>query len=186
MSVKCLRLSAIFLTALILPPSARAHNLLVKYHLLPGARVQIESYFDTGDAPLRATVKIHRVDNTVLSEGKLDRSGLYTFGVTEAEDLLVEVKDRTGHRAETRISAKELKQSIASDALALLTPHVTPLIPLTVLAARSAIGQPDEDAPNRPGDRGHGPPWDKLLLGIGILLGLGALALVIQKVRAHR
>jgi hypothetical protein len=147
--------------------------------------VRVESYFDTGDAPLRATVKVHRADKSLLSEGKLGRGGLYTFEVSETEDLLIEVKDRTGHRAEARISAKELTQGIASDALALLTPPVTPLHPVSMVAARSTFDQADENAPARPADRGHGPPWDKLLLGLGILLGLGALALVIQKVRHH-
>lgn len=169
---------------LLLCAPAQAHKLLAKYQVLPGARVQVESYFDTDDSPPGASVKVHRSGGALLCEGKLDTQGLYVFSFTEPEDLRVVVKDHTGHRAEVSIPGKELTRAVAADAAALLIPPA-PFVPLTIAAARAAIGQPEETTPARLPDRGHGPPWGKLLLGAGILLGLGALAVVVQKVRAR-
>jgi hypothetical protein len=186
MSSRSLGLSCplLFILPLLFVNVARAHDLEARYLVLPEGRVRIESFFETGDAPPRASVKVQRPDESVLCEGRLDKHGFYFFPWTQPEDLRVVVRDRTGHRAEVRIAAKELIRATACDALVLLAPPPTALSTLSLLAARSALGLPDEEAPLRPADRGHGPAWGKLLLGVGILLGLGALALL-RKARSR-
>ena len=66
------RLAALALL-LAAPGQARAHRLEAEYRVLPGNKVQVESWFDlTGDSPRGAQVKVYRADGQLLTDGKLD------------------------------------------------------------------------------------------------------------------
>src|SRR5438552_13610699 len=93
---------------------ARAHRLNAEYRLLPGKRVQIESWFDsTGESPKRATVQVYRPDGQLLIEDKLNEKGTFTFPCEDAGPLRVVVLAGQGHRKELIIPASELAAALS-------------------------------------------------------------------------
>src|SRR5262249_44559400 len=94
------------------PGAARAHRLEAEYRTLPDGRVQVESWFDlTGDSPEGAAVRVFRGDGELLTEGKLDAKGLFTFRPRAAEPLRVVVSAGAGHRKELQITSAELERT---------------------------------------------------------------------------
>jgi hypothetical protein len=96
------------LLGLLVPTPAQAHKLEGEFKVLPAEkRVRIETWFDlTGDAPKDAKVKVLRADGTVLTEGKTDSDGKFTFIYEQPEPLRVVVTADDGHRCELRITEK--------------------------------------------------------------------------------
>jgi hypothetical protein len=179
--------------ALVLPlcaPSlAHAHKLLVGHQLLAGGKVRIESRFETGGVPLDTEVQVLRPGEEVLWEGTLDEKGMAVFRVRAAEALHVIVSDGTGHKAEGRISAKELAahmgREAASQAGACL---LAPPSPLTSLTATAAVLAPESKASEDSGplaDGSQGPPVGRVLLGVALLLGLAAGFYALQRFRTR-
>jgi cobalt/nickel transport system permease protein len=90
-----------------------AHRLEAEYRVLPDRRIQIESWFETGDSPQNATVKVFNAEGALLLEGKLDGKGLFVFPLEKVQDLRVEVYAGAGHQAELKMSQKELESRLA-------------------------------------------------------------------------
>ncbi len=95
---------------LSLTPAARAHRLDGEYRVLPGGKVQIESWFETGDAPKGAKVTVYRADGSPLlaAPGELDDRGIYVFTYKKAEPLRVVIAAGQGHRKELTIATADL------------------------------------------------------------------------------
>jgi hypothetical protein len=100
-----LALGALLLTA----GPARAHRLEADYSVdAARKRVLVESFYETGDSPQKATVEVFRPDGAVLAEGPLDAEGKFSFEYQAAETLKVVVSAPGGHRKVLTINAREL------------------------------------------------------------------------------
>jgi cobalt/nickel transport system permease protein len=99
------------LSVLLLGGPARAHNLEVEHQVDRAAkRVTVKSFYETGDAPEKATARVLRGDGSVLAEGPLDEKGVFAFSYEKAENLSVHVRAPGGHRAVCLIRANELEE----------------------------------------------------------------------------
>ena len=97
------------LAILSLCSPARAHRLEAEYHILPGHRVSVESWFDlTGDSPVGASVVVYKAGGDVLTSGQLDDKGRFVFAYAHSEPLRIVVSAGAGHRKELHIAAAEL------------------------------------------------------------------------------
>ena len=85
-----------------------AHQLSAGYKVLPGQRVVVDSWFPSGERPLKATVQVLRPDGSVLAEGPLDLAKGFTFGYERQEMLRIVVNAPGGHRVEVSVQAAEL------------------------------------------------------------------------------
>jgi nickel transport protein len=153
------------LATLALAPAARAHRLEGEYRVLPGRKVQVEAWFETGEAAKGAKVRIYRADGSPLfsEPGELDARGEYIFPYEKAENLKVVISAGEGHRKELTIPAAELSG-----------PGPTPA---------SAPQGPEETSAR---ERAREFPFKDLLLGITFLLALGAFVLSLRNARRLR
>jgi hypothetical protein len=142
-----------------LASEARAHRLEGEYQVLPGGKVRVEAWFETGDAPRGAKVRVFRPDGGPLlpEPGAMDAQGVYVFAYDRAERLRVVISAGEGHRKELTIPAAEL-------------------------ASPGSAGA--DAAPAR--ERGRELPIKDLLLGITFLLALGAFVLSLRNARRLR
>ncbi len=126
--------------------------------MLPGGKVRVEAWFETGDAPHGAKVRVYRADGSPLlpEPGELDKDGAYVFAYEKAEPLKVVISGE-GHRKELLIPAAELSSPGTS---------------------------PPDGGPAR--ERGHEFPIKDLLLGITFLLALAAFVLSLRNARRLR
>ena len=142
---------------------ARAHRLNAEYRVLPDKKIRIESWFDsTGDSPNGATVQVFRPDGQLLIEGKLNETGTFTFSHEDAGPLRVVVLAGQGHRKELTIPASELAAVLSNSANSMEGTD-TPLADRT-----SQISVRD------------------VLIGVGFLMAVAALALSIRNARQLR
>src|SRR5207245_5919847 len=132
---------------------ALAHRLNAEYRVLPDKKVRIESWFDsTGDSPKGATVQVFRSDGQLLAEGELDKKGIFTFTNDDAGPLRVVVSAGHGHRRELTIPAAEL-------------------------AAGSSAADRARDDDEPLADRSSQISVRDVLIGVGFLMAVAALAL---------
>jgi cobalt/nickel transport system permease protein len=105
----------VVLTSLWFGRPAFAHRLEGEYKVLPIVKVRIESWFETGDSPRKATVKVYRSDGQLLTEGPLDEtSGTFTFTFDEPDTFKVVVDAPGGHRKELTIPKQDLQRGSTS------------------------------------------------------------------------
>jgi hypothetical protein len=149
------------LATLTLCREARAHKLEGEYRVLPGGKVRVESWFETGEPPRRAEVRIERPDGTPLfpEPGTMDEKGVYVFSYEKAERLRIVVLAGEGHRKELVISASELAN-----------PGTPP-----------PGSERREEEPVR--QRRYEIPFVQLLLGVTFLLALAAFVLGVRNAR---
>lgn len=144
--------------------------------MLPGHKVVVESWFDlTGDSPAAAAVTVYRQpDGAVLTEGKLDEKGLFVFTYSQRENLRVVVSAAGGHRKELEIAAAELTGDDSA----------TPAVGMDASRAPSA---PTLNASPEPfADRTSRIAIKDVLLGVALLLALGAFGLALSNARKLR
>jgi hypothetical protein len=151
------------------PESARAHRLEAEYCVLPGHRVQIESWFDlTGDSPKGAVVQVFRSSGQLLTEGHLSDKGIFVFPYVQAERLKIVVSAGAGHRKELEIPEAALTREPAESRLQ---------------ASTSADGElPDAD-PTPLADRNPRVSLKDALIGVSFLLALAAFVLSLKNAR---
>ena len=154
------------LATLTLTRTAHAHRLEGEYRVLPGRKVQVEAWFETGDAPKGAKVRVYRADGSLLfpEAGTLNEQGEYVFPYEKAEKLKVIISTE-GHRKELTVPAAELAAPGAS-------PPGGP------------GNQGAEETSAR--ERASAFPVKDLLLGITFLLALGAFVLSLRNARRLR
>ena len=153
---------------------ARAHRLDAQCFVLPGWRVQVESWYETGEPPRGARVDVIRADGRLLTSGKLDKDGVFVFSFEEVETLKVVVTS-VGHRAEASVSAEALARLTICTCGAGLAPEPPPFLAAALLSPALKTRYPSEES-----DRASEPilhhdssfPLIGMLAGVGILLAV--------------
>jgi hypothetical protein len=84
--------------------AAQAHRLDAQAFLLPGNKLQVESWFSDGTIPKGAKVQVFRGDKELLKEGELNADGLVVFALEKTEPLRIVVLAGEGHLKELNIS----------------------------------------------------------------------------------
>jgi nickel transport protein len=121
---------------------AHAHRLNAECFVRSGWRIQVEAWFETGEPPRGARVRVYLADGELLTEGKLDKQGIFIFTFTQAEPLRVVVSAGGGHRKEVTIAADALAKYAIPTCVACLTPQPSPfligplLLPVTLSSDR--------------------------------------------------
>jgi hypothetical protein len=149
---------------------ARAHKLEVTCRLRLGWKVQVEGWYEDGQPAPGARVRVARSDGQLVTEGKLNRHGVFVFPFTNADTLKVSVST-AGHRAETTISGETLTRHIVCTSVACMT-----LSPLTAAAVLAPMPPDDEATASAIPSTAHVsafPIW-QVLSGVGLLLGVAA------------
>jgi hypothetical protein len=147
---------------------ARAHRLEADYRVLPGRRIQIESWFDlTGESPKGAEVKVYRPAGQLLTQGRLSDRGVFVFSYTQAERLKIVISAGAGHRKELEIPEAVLARE--------------PMDPAQATSAASAEQLDPDPAPLA--DRSTRVSLKDVLMGVGFLLALAAFALSVRNAR---
>jgi nickel transport protein len=146
-----------------------AHRLEAEYRVLPGQKVQVESWFDsTGDSPKGATVEVFRAGKQLLTTGQLDEKGVFVFAFTQAEPLTVVISAGAGHRKELTISMTDLLQNLPGE-MAEQAPD----------ALDPPVGTPRADRSSR-------VTVKDVLVGLSFLLALAAFILSVRNARQLR
>jgi hypothetical protein len=92
------------LTTLLTARPAYAHRLEAEAKVQKDHTVTVESWFETGDTPKKATVQVLRADGSLLAEGPLnEETGKFVFKYEQPEPLRVVVVAPGGHRAEVKL-----------------------------------------------------------------------------------
>lgn len=166
------RCVALTLLSLVLCPwsLARAHRLDAEYVVLPGHKVQVECWFETGDSPRAAKVQVFRAGGQLLAEGQLNDQGLFIFSFQDVEPLTVVVNAGAGHRKELRIPATRLTSIMAPNGQ-------------EVGVGKDAA---DSSAPVPRVDRSSPGSIKDVLVGVGFLLALAAFVLSLRNARRVR
>jgi hypothetical protein len=155
------------LAGLAAPGTARAHRLEADYRVLPDGRVEVESWFDlTGDSPQGATVQVFRGAD-VVTEGKLNDKGLFSFKAARSEPLRVVVSAGAGHRKELVIPMQETARAE--------TPGPTPMMESRGSQTEGTFA-----------DRNSRVSIKDVVTGIGFLLAASAFVLSLRNARALR
>jgi hypothetical protein len=156
----------IVLGMLAMSGTAHAHKLELAYHFQPGWRVQVQSWYEGGDPASGACVKIVQVEGQVLSEGRLDKYGIYNFSFSEVKELKI-IVSVTGHRAEETIPAEALNRHLVSLSAACMTsqPFQTAALLQVQASAVETTGHVDL-SDNPPASF----PFAGVLIGVGALL----------------
>ncbi|MGH9677227.1 MAG: energy-coupling factor ABC transporter permease, partial [Candidatus Acidiferrum sp.] len=153
------------LLGLLTPAKAQAHRLEADYRVLPNGRVQIESWFDlTGDSPQSASVKVFRADDTLLTEGKLNDKGMFSFQVNYPDELRIVVNAGAGHQKQLLIPKTEFDRMRAATA--------------------DSSANYTEDKPFA--DRRSRVSINEVLTGVAVLLALAAFVLSIRNAQRIR
>jgi len=151
---------------------AYAHRLEAQCFILPGWRVQVESWYETGQAPHGAVVQVYRTDGEMLIEGNVNKHGVFVFPFDQVEPLKVTVTS-VGHRAEVIISAETLRRAVVGYCVAGITSCSPAFITVAALAPKSSVvadlGETQQF--NKPlAEHKSAFPIIGVLTGVGILL----------------
>jgi cobalt/nickel transport system permease protein len=87
----------------------RAHDLEASYTVDTARQVvTVESWFETGDSPRKAYVRVYCEDGSLLTEGDLNTKGVFSFSYDRVEPLRFVVSAPGGHQKSVTIPAAEL------------------------------------------------------------------------------
>jgi nickel transport protein len=140
-----------------------------EYRILPGNRVQVESWFDsTGDSPKGAKVEVFDAGQQLLTAGRLDDQGVFVFSFAQAESMTVVVSAGAGHRKELTIPRADLLRALTGQ-------------PAADTASPSAA---TEETPRA--DRSSRVSAKDILVGVSFLLALAAFILSVRNARQLR
>jgi len=145
-----------------------AHRLDVQCFVRPGWQVQVESWYETGEPPRGARVEVFRLDGQLLTEGKIDKNGMFAFSLKDVETLRVVVTS-VGHRAEATVTEDALRQNVASACAACLS--LDPLLASSFVAVVPSRPQPTAVLSSPIEHPSTFPLWGAVS-GVGILLGV--------------
>ena len=160
---------ALLLCAVLASSRAEAHRLEADYRVLPGQKVQVESWFDiTGDPARGARVQVLRPGGQALAEGVTDDNGIFIFSFHDPETLTVSVYAGMGHRAEVVIPEAELKHTAGA----------------TAGADEGAAGSATDPLPRV--ERTSTTTLKDVVTGVGFLLALAAFVLSVRNARQLR
>lgn len=146
-----------------LASSARvdAHRLEASYKVRPGQQLQVEAWFDlTGQPAREARVQVLGPGDQVVFDGRLDEKGIAVIDYPRAEPLRVIVSAGAGHVKELHVESAELEQG---------------------------MNGPRDEGPTKPllNHSTQVSVWN-VLLGVGILAAIAAVAMVRSRSRERR
>lgn len=159
---------------------AHAHGLEGEAVLRPGWQVQVESWYETGDAPAGARVEVFRANGSMLTEGKLNDQGIWLFSLREIEPLRIVIRAGGGHRKDISLTADALLRQGACTVVAAL-----PSPALAAALLTPAEGRAASPAPESVVQRAAGPQWTKLFIGVVALLAVATAAVQWRKLRTR-
>jgi hypothetical protein len=87
---------------------AQAHRLNAEAILLPNQKIQIESWFSTGQAAKGAKVEVFEPSGQLLTKGLLDEQGIFVFSYGVAQTFKVVISASPEHRKELTIPEADL------------------------------------------------------------------------------
>jgi cobalt/nickel transport system permease protein len=155
------------------PSTSLAHKLEAGAVLRPGWQVQIESWFETKEPAAEAAVRVFGAKGEQRIEGQLDHRGIFIFSYQHVEPLRIVVNAGGGHRAEVRIAADTLMQHTVSTSLACVQPTPAPFLAAPLLVP---VRLRDAPSPAPLVERNTGMPLQNLIIGVGLLVGIAAMA----------
>lgn len=175
---------AALIVVLFLADGARAHRLEAQVFVRPFGFIQVESWYETGDIPKAAQVEVFGPDGAKLTGGRLDAQGVFVFPYKGSGPLRVVVNAGAGHLATEHVKPEDLARAAESTRaiftwIACVTPVPAPLVAAPLLVEIRAT--PTMRAPSL---HDTGPQYGRLLLGVGILLAVAAVALGLRKLRS--
>ena len=159
------------LAGLLVPGYACAHRLDADVLVLPGRRLQVESWFSDGYAAKGAKVQVFGGHDELLGEGRLNDQGVFVLAFGETTPVRVIVSAGAGHRKEVTISASAFARAVAGQ-----TTQSDPAAPSNP-APQSAIPV---------AERASGFPIKDLMIGIGFVLAIAAFVLSLRNAQKLR
>jgi hypothetical protein len=96
-----------FSSALGTAGQAQAHRLDAEAYLLPNQKIQIESWFSTGQAASGAKVEVFQANGQLLAQGRMDEQGIFVFSYEVSQTLKVVISAGPEHRKELAVSPTE-------------------------------------------------------------------------------
>jgi hypothetical protein len=151
-------IAAALLAVLFVADPVQAHRLEAEARAKTVRKIQVESWFETGDTPRNAKVEVFAADDTLLTEGRLSAEGTFAF-FADGAPLRVVVSAGDGHSKTLQIPAADLEAG----------------------AAATDTTQPLPSADRTPA------PWLKeAMAGVALLLGAAALVLSLRNARQLR
>jgi len=192
-------------SAVVLPSSASAHRLNVFAYVV-GDKVNVEAYFSGGARAQGADVTVYSAEEEVLLTGRTDEKGLWVFPVPAVEgDLEIVAETKDGHKGRCALKAEELggaaphDDTLAAEAEGTDAAGDARTEPAT---PGVASGNLDEirasleriDTSLRTLQRqlaelrkpGAGPSLDRVLAGVGFIVGLTGVAMYFMARNAAR
>jgi nickel transport protein len=159
------------LASLLAPERACAHRLDAEVLVLPGRKIQIESWFSDGYPARGAKVQVFGDQKKLLGEGHLNDQGVLVLPLGDTTPVRVVVSAGAGHRKEITISASAFARAVAGD-----TTQNDPPVPLKG-ASLPAVPVAERDS---------GFPIKDVLAGVGFVLALAAFVLSLRNAQKLR
>lgn len=138
-------LLAILFALCCLPSVALAHKVNV-WAYAEGDTVLTESYFSDGRKCQHCTITVYDGEGNKLLEGKTDTEGSFSFRAPVKTDLLIVLDAGMGHRAEYKLSASDLP-----DTLPTVPSREGKKAPQTPMPGLEESVPPPEQSPGAPG-----------------------------------
>ncbi len=168
---------------LLTPRHAAAHRLDAEVSVGPFGAVRVESWYETGEVPKGASVKVYAIDETLFIEGHLDEKGAFAFTYPGMDRLRVVVNAGPGHRTTVRVNEEQVRRGAA-----LTQPLATCVacLALTPYVAAPLLVEIRADAPPAlpsVAERRTGPQYMNLIFGIAIVALAACAATILLRAR---
>jgi hypothetical protein len=147
-----------FLALLFVAAPVQAHRLEAEARAKIVRKIQVESWFETGETPRNAKVEVFAADDQLLTEGRLSEAGTFAF-FAEGGPLRVVVSAGDGHVKTLQIPAANLE---------------------------AGAGGTDTTGPLPSADRTPAPWLKEALAGVALLLGAAAFVLSLRNAKKLR
>jgi hypothetical protein len=133
----------------------QAHRLEAEARAKTVRKIQVESWFETGETPRNAKVEVFAADDQLLTEGRLSEEGTFAF-FADGGPLRVVVSAGDGHVKTLQIPAANLE---------------------------GGAGGTDTTGPLPSADRAPQPWLKEAVAGVALLLGAAAFVLSVRNAR---
>ena len=153
------------------PERACAHRLDAEVLVLPGRKLQVESWFSDGYPARGAKVQVFGGQDQLLGEGQLNDQGVLVLPLGDTAPVRVVVSAGAGHRKEITISASAFARAVAAD--------TTPNDPRAPSKGVSLPATPVAE-------RNSGFPIKDVMVGVGFVLAVAAFVLSLRNAQKLR
>ena len=167
-----------FVLSALIPAEALAHAVGVDCTLSLG-RVEVEAFYDDDSAAAKAKMQVVNANGEIVAQGVTDQRGRWTFRKPAPGKYEVRVDAGAGHRTKKKIdvpaaTVQEAVIGILLDvSLSIEAPAAAPVAPGTTISHSPARADFTR------------VPWEKVLIGIGIIGGLSGAFLLASLMRKN-